>query len=200
MHPTSAFRHNDPKFLQTMVDEIGFASIFLQTQEGPRVAHTPVALDNGVTLRFHLARTNTLTRHLDGSSPLLMVNGPDAYISARWYNNDNQVPTWNYVAFEFEGHVKQLPPEALPDLLSRLSSHHEGRVEHGVPWTMEKMSESSLASLLRGIVGFEMTIDTVRETVKLSQNKPADERIQVIAGLEGEGHRRIAQLMTEITP
>ncbi len=200
MHPTPAFRHNDPKFLQAMVDEIGFASIFLQTPEGPRVAHAAVALDDEVTLRFHLARTNALTRHLEGSSPLLMINGPDAYISARWYNNHNQVPTWNYIAFEFEGHVRQLSPEALPRLLARLSSHHEARVEHGVPWSMDKMNENSLASLLRGIVGFEMTIETVRETVKLSQNKPTDERAQVIAGLESEGHHRIARLMREIAP
>jgi transcriptional regulator len=45
------------------------------------------------------------------------------------------------------------------------------------------------------IVGFEMRITAWRPTVKLSQNKSADERARVIAGLEATGHSALARLM-----
>jgi len=198
MHPTPAFRHEDAAFRQKMVRKIGFGMVFLTTPDGPRVAQTPMELSDSNTIRFHLARTNALVRHLDGATALAVVNGPDAYVSARWYEAANQVPTWNYVSFEFEGTIRRTEPAALPDLLARLSAHHETTVDHGTPWTMEKMDEKALAALLRGIVGFEMTIETVRETVKRSQNKPEAERNRVIAGLEKANKHAMAELMRDM--
>lgn len=195
MHPTAAFRSDDTALRDRIVAEYGFGQIFFTTSAGPRVAHTPVDLADDNRLRFHLARSNALTKELPGARALAVVNGPDSYISARWYAGDNQVPTWNYCAYEFEGPVQRLDDAALPDLLARLSAHHEGRVAEGQPWTMDKMDDAALAALLRGIVGFEMAIETTRETVKLSQNKPHDERERIIAGLEREGERRVSGLM-----
>ncbi|MEL6738597.1 MAG: FMN-binding negative transcriptional regulator [Pseudomonadota bacterium] len=199
MHPTEAFRHDATELRDRIVAEFGFAMIFLSTSEGPRAAHTPVELVDGNLLRFHLARTNALVPHLASERALAVVNGPESYVSARWYEAASQVPTWNYVAYEFEGPVHRMEDAALPDLLARLSAHHEKRIKDGAPWTMDKMDEKALNALLRGVVGFEMKIETVRETVKLSQNKPADERERLIAGLKGEGRGALASLMREIT-
>lgn len=197
MHPNRAFRHDDPVFRRRVIDEIGFAQIFLTTPDGPRVAHTPLLYSEDETLCFHLARTNTLVRHLDRATALVVVNGPDAYISARWYASANQVPTWNYIAFELEGTVRRMSDADLPQLVERLSGHHEARVKHGTPWTLDKMDESALTALLRGIVGFEMPIETVRETVKLAQHKPDDEYQRLIAGLDREGSHDMARTMRE---
>src|SRR3546814_20484884 len=69
-------------------------------------SHAPVVLsDDRTTLQFHLARGNALTRHLGGAIALAVVQGPDAYVSASWYAEADQVPTWNYVAIEMEGVV-----------------------------------------------------------------------------------------------
>lgn len=195
MHPTSAFRHDDPAFRDLMIREIGFAAIFLTTPDGPRVAHTPVELTEDHKLRFHLARSNAMVPHIDGATVLAVAHGPDAYMSARWYQAANQVPTWNYLAFEMEGRVARMDDKELPGLLDKLSRHYEARVQHGTAWTMDKMEPKALAALLKGIVGFEMTIDAFRETVKLSQNKAPAERERLIAGLDGEGHHQLANLM-----
>ena len=198
MHPTSAFRHDDPAFRDAMIREIGFAAVFLTTSEGPRVAHTPFELTADHTLRFHLARSNALVPHIDGATVLAVAHGPDAYMSARWYQAANQVPTWNYLAFEMEGRVNRIDDGELPGLLDNLSRHHEARIHHGTAWTMDKMEPKALAALLKGIVGFEMTIDVFRETVKLSQNKPAAERERLIAGLDSEGHQQLARIMRQV--
>jgi len=197
MHPTPAFRYGDTEYRNRLIREIGFATIFLQTADGPHAAHTPVHLTDDNILRFHLARGNALTRHLHGETALAVINGPDAYISARWYDADNQVPTWNYIAYELSGAVKRSDPDGLPALLELLSDHHESQLDHGKPWTMSKMQPEYLEKMLRGIVGFELTVETVRETVKLSQNKPTAERERLAAGLESEGKHEMAKVMRE---
>lgn len=200
MHPTDKFRHDDQALRNRMIREHPFAMVFLSLPEGPRVAHTPFELVGPDTLHFHLARHNALTPHLDGARPLVVVNGPDTYISARWYEADNQISTWNYVAYELEGPVTRFKDGQMRPFLERLSNHHENRVAAGEPWTMAKMEEAKITAMMRGIVGFTMTIETVRETVKLSQNKSADERERVIEGLEREGKTAMADLMRAVDP
>ena len=98
MHPNPAFRHDDRALFERLIREIGFGMVFAATPDGPRVAHVPLVSDGNGTVQFHLARGNALARHLDGMVALAVVNGPDAYVSPRWYGHDpNQVPTWNYV-------------------------------------------------------------------------------------------------------
>lgn len=195
MHPNPSFRHDDPDLHRSLIDTVGFGTIFLQTPAGPRVAHSALLSTQSDKLQFHLARGNALTSHLDGNKALVIVNGPDGYVSARWYADANQVPTWNYIAVELEGPVRELDDAELFQQLENLSDHHEAKVEGGQPWTMDKMSPRHRDGLMRAIVGFEMEIETRRETVKLSQNKALEERERVIAGLERQGAVEIALAM-----
>ncbi|MFZ1741607.1 MAG: FMN-binding negative transcriptional regulator [Pontixanthobacter sp.] len=206
MHPSNQFRASpdnpaDARALQeTLVDQIGFGMIFADTPDGPRVAHTPLLSTGDGAVQFHLSRGNALTKHLTAGKALLVVNGPDAYVSARWYEAADQVPTWNYVALELEGTVRRMDADGLLGLLEGLSQRHEDRITGGQPWTMDKMSDTGLRGLLKGIVGFEMEVLAWRDTVKLSQNKSHDERARVIAGLEANGAPAIAALMRSLVP
>ena len=195
MHPNSAFRCEDRAVHEALLDEIGFGMVFAQIPDGPRVAHTPLILSGDGQVRFHLARGNALAKHLDGATALLLVNGPDGYVSPRWYIDPDQVPTWNYVALEFEGPVRRIAESELPALLEALSARHEARVSEGVAWTMDKLSQPKLRRLLAGIVGFELEIQAWRPTSKLSQNKSPEERMRVVAGLETAGQPQLAALM-----
>ena len=195
MHPNAAFRHQDRNLLELLIEQIGFGMVFAQTPDGPRVAHVPLLLTEGGALQFHLARGNALTKHLDGNTALVVINGPDGYVSPRWYADPAQVPTWNYVALELEGRVRRLDAEATLAQVAGLSDLHEARVSEGQPWTMDKLPPEKLRGLLAGIVGFELEVQAWRETLKLSQNKNADERARVAAGLESEGSPAIAQLI-----
>ena len=199
MHPNSAFRPRQDDLAELLVREIGFAAIFAATPDGPRVAHAPVVLsEDRATLQFHLARGNALTRHLDGATALAVVQGPEAYVSASWYADADQVPTWNYVAIEMEGVVRKLDDAALIAQLDTLSANHEARIGANPPWTRDKMNPALFSKMTGAIIGFELRITAWRPTIKLSQNKPADERGRVAKGLDATGHGALAQLMRHL--
>ena len=200
MHPNPAFRPAQDDLAALLVREIGFAAIFAGTPDGPRVAHAPVVLaDDGSTLQFHLARGNGLSRHLDGAAALAVVQGPDAYVSANWYpDHAAAVPTWNYVAVEMEGTARQLSDAELVTQLDTLSALHEDRIGENPPWSRDKMDRAAFGRLTSAIIGFEMRIVAWRLTIKLSQNKSAEERERVAAGIERTGHSALAHLMRQL--
>ena len=200
MHPASSFRNPDRALLETMVEEIGFGMVFAQTPDGPRVAHVPLLWTKDGAVQFHLARGNALTKHLNGMTVLAVINGPDGYVSPRWYADPEQVPTWNYVALELEGRVRRMDAEELLGQITALSDKHEARIAAGKPWTMDKLPEAKSRAMQSAIVGFELEVVAWRETMKLSQNKSADERGRVAAGLESEGAAGIAALMRSLAP
>lgn len=200
MHPNAAFRHPDRALLETLIDEIGFGMVFAQTPDGPRVAHVALLSTGDGAVQFHLSRGNALARHLAQSTALIVINGPDGYVSPRWYSDPEQVPTWNYVALELEGPVRRMDADGTLALVSDLSDKFEARVAAGEPWTMDKLPPARLRGLLAGIVGFEMEIQAWRETVKLSQNKDSTERERLVQGLESEGSLALAQLMRTLVP
>ena len=200
MHPNALFRSDDRALIEAMIEEIGFGMVFAATPDGPRVAHVPLVSTGDGAIQFHLSRGNALTRHLDGMTALAVVNGPDGYVSPRWYADPAQVPTWNYVAVELEGRVRKTDRDGLVGILEALIARQEARIASGTPWTMAKTPADLLEGLMRGIVGFEMEVQAWRPTFKLSQNKPADERARVADALEGEGSPGIAQLMRTLAP
>ena len=194
MHPNPLFRSDDRQLFETLIDQIGFGMVFLTTPDGPRVAHTPLLSTGDGAVQFHLARGNALTRHLDGATALITLNGPDAYVSPRWYDNRDTVPTWDYVALELEGRVRRMADEGLEAFLHAAIAKHEARIE-GEAWRAEESSEATWGQQFRGIVGFEMEVQAWRPTVKLSQKKSASERETIAAGQEAQGNGAIATLM-----
>lgn len=198
MHPNRAFRAD-----HAMLDwaaGIGLAHIFVMTEEGPAVVHAPVVRHGASALRFHMARGNRAFAALDGARIVASIAGPQGYITPNWYlDGRQQVPTWNYIAVEIEGVARLLDEDALIDQLDALAFEHEPRVIPDNPWTRDKMDEDRFRAMLRAIAAFELSIGAVRETVKLSQNKSADDRASVIAGLVASGNDALAQAMRERT-
>lgn len=198
MHPARAFHEADGEALAQRARERGFAVIAGVANARPVVAHAPVLLDRR-RLRFHLSAANPLTAALIASPwALAVITGDDAYISPDWYAAADQVPTWNYLSVEIEGPVAALPADAAARLLDDLSARYEADLAPKPPWSRAKMSPGRFEAMLAGIVAFEMTVERLAGTTKLSQNKPADEiaRLAVALGeVPDEGARRIARRM-----
>lgn len=168
------------------VGSVAFARIFATTPDGPRVAHAPVIVTPERTLRFHLANANALTPHLAGAVALAVVEGPNAYLSANWYDDvRGAVPTWNYVAVECEGPVRRLDQAALVELVDALAEQLEPKV--GEDWSRSKMEQRRFDAMLGAITAFELEIMALRGTRKLSQNKSDAEAARVVAGFERSG-------------
>ena len=197
MHPNPLFRSDDRQLFETLIDQIGFGMVFLTTPDGPRVAHTPLLSTGDGAVQFHLARGNALTRHLDGATALITLNGPDAYVSPLWYANRDTVPTWDYVALELEGRVRRMADEGLEAFLHAAIAKHEARIE-GQPWRAEESSEATWNQQFRGIAGFEMEVQAWRPTLKLSQKKSPEERARIADGQEAAGRPALAALMRSL--
>ncbi|HSJ77884.1 MAG TPA: FMN-binding negative transcriptional regulator [Erythrobacter sp.] len=198
MHPNPLFHDASRERCESLIGQTGFGMVFADTPDGPRVAHTPLLSDGAGKVQFHLARSNALARHLDGATALIVVNGPDAYVSPRWYANRDTVPTWNYVTLELEGRVRQMDDAGLEAFLHAAIAKHETRLE-GAPWRAGESSDTVWSGLFRGIIGFEMELQAQRPTFKLSQNKPAEERAAIADGLDAAGAGALAEMMRGVT-
>lgn len=181
--------------MESLLREIGFGMVFLTTPDGPRTAHTPFHIGDDGKLQFHLANANAMTAHLDGSTALAIVNGPDSYVSPDYYEATDQVPTWNYVSVEIEGPVRQIEDAQLTLLLDQLTQANEEKLAPKEPWHRSKMDNAVFEKMRGAITGFEMEIKAWRPTLKLSQNKSAADREAVAVSLEAQGKRALAHMM-----
>jgi transcriptional regulator len=199
MHPNSSFRWEDRNSLRAFAREIGFGTVFAATPDGPRVAHVPFVFLDEDRIGFHLARGNGLTKHLNGTEALFVINGPDVYISPDWYGLDhNQVPTWNYLALELQGGVTKMDDAALIAQVEALTAEQEARLAPKPAWTRGKMDDAVFGKMLGAITGFEMRITAWRGTAKLGQNKPAEARENVASALDQKGSKAVAHLMRNL--
>jgi transcriptional regulator len=141
----------------------------------------------------HVARADPVSRALDG--PLLLIfHGPHGYISASWYAED-RIPTWNHVTLHARG-TPELLPDALP-VVDRTVDHLESFVQ--APWSLERMGEEA-HEMADKVVAFRLVAESWHAEAKLSQDKPAEERARVIAGLQAPGpyaNRALAAAMRE---
>ena len=112
------------------------------------------------------------------------------------------VPTWNYIDVHAYGTVQLVEDaEWLRRFLARLSERHEAR--NPVAWRMQDLPEAYVATMLKGIIGLDITVTRLEGKYKLSQNRPAVDRPAVIAALEAQNDadsRAVARLMREREP
>ena len=195
MHPNRKFHSEDEAAIAALVRKIGFGTLIAQTAEGLRAVHLPLLLQ-GDRLRFHVSRGNLVhAALLAGGEALVVVNGPDAYVSPDWYGLPDRVPTWSYVAVEINGPVAPLGEAALIAMLDEMSFEHEQRLAPKPAWTRDKMDPARFDGLVKAITGFEMTIHAWRGTAKLDQDKPAEVRERLAAALSAQGWSEIAALV-----
>ena len=174
MHPNPAFRQ-EPDFTNIgLCRKRGFGMLCLNAEPSPLVSHVPFFLDEaGQAAEIHLVRSNPIARMVTAPMPaVIVVSGPDGYVSPDWYGIPDQVPTWNYIAVHLRGHLHPMDPALMRAHLDRLSGHFEGRLSPKRPWTTAKMSEAALERMMRQVLPFRFEVQEVDGTWKLNQNKP----------------------------
>jgi transcriptional regulator len=194
-HPNPAFRWDDAAAKRAFVTARGFATLCIAGPDGPLVAHAPVIVTEAGDLRFHLARSNRVTRHLEGAAMIASIVDADHYVSPDWYGAADQVPTWNYLAVEVEGRVRALDEAALVDQLDALSATFEAPLAPKPPWTRTKMTPGRFEAMTLAIEGFELMASAWRGTAKLAQHKPAADRVALAEALGEIGMARAAAMV-----
>jgi transcriptional regulator len=206
MHPNPAFRSEGTALNLAFARTRGFGTLCVNGDAGPMLSHVPFWLNDDATGgELHLVRSNPIARAVTGPvAAVIAVMGPDGYISPDWYGDPAQVPTWNYVAVHLRGHLHPADPDDMRRHLDRVSAHFEDRLAPKKPWTVDKMPEEALTRMMRGIVPFRFTLDSVEGTWKLNQNKTEAARLGAAQAVRASriGHEveTLSQLMRDGPP
>ena len=200
---------------QAVVDELlakhGAADLITLTSDGLIATMLPFAYDPAAgehgTLYGHVARNNDQWRKRALGESLVIVRGPDAYVSPSWYaakaEHGRVVPTWNYVTAHVYGRLAvHDDPVWVEDVVRRLTAKHEaarlaspGQCPAGPQafgqedraWSPDDAPRPFIEGQLRAIVGLELQITRIEAKAKLSQNRPVGDIAGIVGGLSARG-------------
>ena len=138
-----------------------------------------------------------------GTEALVIFHGPQVYISPSWYETKKQsgevVPTYNYAVVHAYGALRIIQERAwLRGLVTRLTERFESA--SAAPWQVSDAPEDFIDKQLGAIVGIEITITRLAGKWKVSQNRPALDRVGVVEALSetaGADSLAIAQMIKE---
>jgi transcriptional regulator len=198
MYIPPVFAQKDLATLHDFIDQHSFGLLVSTTEGGPVASHLPFLLDRSVGpsggLLGHMAAANAQWRHAEGSNVLVVFSGPHAYVSPSWYEAENVVPTWNYLAVHVYGTFEVVrEPAALASVLAQSVAKYEGPRER--PWQFDASGEYA-RKMMKQIVGFRIEVRQLEGKWKLSQNQPAERRARVREALR-EVDPAVARWMEE---
>ncbi len=197
----------DDAVVRELLDRHGAADLVTTTATGlvatllPFV-HDPAAGAHGALLG-HVARNNDQWRRPALGEAMVIVRGPDAYVSPSFYASKAEhgrvVPTWNYLTAHVYGDlVVHDDPDWVEALVRRLTEHHEAGT--AAPWSVDDAPPAYVAGQLRAIVGVELRITRIEAKAKLSQNRPEADLDGVVAGLAARGDAASADAVRRARP
>lgn len=206
MYQPKHFQQTDKTQLHALIAAHPLATLIVQGTDGPDVNLVPLLFDSATSstdkLIGHVASANPLAA-MNGVRVLVLFHGPNGYISPSFYPSKQAhgkvVPTWNYAIVEGRGTLRTFDaPEALLGIVDRLTRHFEA--DSAKPWQVSDAPADFVPQILKGITGIEIELDSLIGKFKLSQNRSAEDRAGVIAGLNASGKpdaQRLAELMSQ---
>jgi len=161
-----------------------FAVLVTGTGGELHASHLPVQIrveKEQIVLDMHMARANAQWKEFFDEEVMVVFCGPHAYVSPRWYEERERVPTWNYAAVHAYGlprvvHDKEAKYESQRRLVALLDPQWLPRFDELRPEYVETM--------LAGIVNFEIPVSRLQTRWKLSQNRSRQEQENIAARLE----------------
>ncbi len=138
MYVPESFQESDVAVQQEFIERNSFGLLVSHHLGSPFATHLPVVLDRTQgsqgTLLGHMAKANPQWKHFANEDCLVVFSGPHSYISPTWYEADNMVPTWNYVAVHAYGKFELVEDqESVLSILRRSVDTYE-RKRPGAPY------------------------------------------------------------------
>jgi transcriptional regulator len=147
-------------------------------------SHLPVMVQERggrIVLDMHMARNNPQWQEFFDDEVMVVFFGPHAYVSPRWYEEKERVPTWNYAAVHAYG-----VPGIVEDEAAKHASQRRLVAAMDPQWLpkFDALRPQYVRSMLEGIVNFEIAVTRLETRWKLSQNRGRREQELIIAELE----------------
>jgi transcriptional regulator len=176
MRHTPDYAVGDAEWVKTLVRENPWASIVSYVPgKGLVASHYPVMLEEdaeGIVLVSHVGRPDERLHELGQHELLVMVSGPQGYVSPGWYDVSPAVPTWNFAVVHAYGTPELLSDEENLAVLGRMVEHLEGPLPEPFLMTATLENEDYARRIVGGTVGFRMKVDRFEAKEKMSQDKP----------------------------
>ena len=162
-------------------------------------SHLPVVVteeNNQIVLDMHMARANAQWKEFFDEEVLVIFAGPHGYISPRWYEEQERVPTWNYAAVHAYG-----VPALIEDREAKRASQRRLIEMMDAQWLpkFDALSGKYVTMMLEGIVNFRIPVTRLETRWKLSQNRGRREMELIAAALAESGEAALAQLTRKHT-
>lgn len=134
-----------------------------------------------MVIHSHMARNNPQWQEFFEDAVLVVFAGPHAYVSPRWYEEQERVPTWNYAAVHAYGTVR-----VTSDRAAKHAAQRALVAELDPDWLprFDALSPDYLENMLGGIVTFDIAVTRLETRWKLSQNRGRREQELIAAELE----------------
>jgi transcriptional regulator len=147
-------------------------------------SHLPVLVnehDGRIALDMHMAKNNPQWKEFFDDEVMVVFFGPHAYISPRWYEEKERVPTWNYAAVHAYG-----VPKVLGDPKAKHANQRRLVATMDPQWLskFDALRPEYVKMMLEGIVNFEIEVTRLETRWKLSQNRGRREQELIAAELE----------------
>jgi transcriptional regulator len=205
MYIPAAFAETDLTRLHDFMEQLSFGLLVSQVDGLPFASRLPFLLErttgpNG-TLIGHMARANPQWRDASGQSALAIFTEPHVYVSPALYEDEQVVPTWNYVAVHAYGRVEIVEEESarLENVREMVRVYEQAMTQ---PWSFND-SGTFVERMLGQIVGFRIEIEKIQGKWKLNQNHSIDRRRKVIRALDERGEENaeaIVAMMRAMLP
>lgn len=191
MYPDKNFKDSNRESVFAFINRYPLALVTACTaHDAPVATHIPMLLverDGATFLQGHIMRrTDHYKAFVKKPNALAVVNGPNAYVSARWYSNPQMGSTWNYMAVHVQGSLTMLSDEGLKDFMQRFTAHFEADYPDA-PTRYEHLPKPYLEAMMPAIAGIEIKIDRVDHVFKPSQNRDEPSYLNIIKELHNVG-------------
>lgn len=190
MHVPRYFEVTDRETIENFVKENGFATIVSSTNDFPIATHIPIEVEinekGEKVLWGHIAKANPQWKFFESNPNVLVIflSPVNHYISSSWYNHPN-APTWNYMSIHISGTIEIIQGEKLWESIRRLTNKYEQMMAKN-PISLDTLPES-VQKQMNGLVGFEISIQKVEASFKLSQNRDDEDYKNIIKELDELG-------------
>ena len=181
MYNISYFTEPDRELIIAFMKEYSFAMVTGIGENYPVATQLPLEIeekDGRVFLKGHLMRKTD--HHLafeKNNNVLVLFAGPHCYVSASWYNNPNTASTWNYMTVHAKGKITFTDKEGTYEAVKSATNKYEGAETKAA---FNNMPAEYIKPLINAIVGFYIEVKTVENVFKLSQNKAAEEKQNIV--------------------
>ncbi len=192
------YKITDNKIIENFIASVGLATLITKGSDFPIATHTPIELEydeNGnKILRGHIAKANPQSEILKKNpNALVIFQSPiQHYISSSWYEKAN-APTWNYMSVHIYGKLSIIKGDDLWNSVDRLTKRHEKNSK--CPVSLNTLPKN-IQGMLKGVTGFEITVDKIEASFKLSQNRNQKDYQNIINELS-EINTPLSKLMSK---